>query len=371
MTARWPTLVLLLLGSCSLNIALIHWLVKSAASPSLEPCTTHNAGTKESASPSGPTRDLFISYASGYTLNLMCGTIRTLIESGFTGDVVLLVGELQGERSREQLREWLRPHKQIKVVDAFMGKGPYFDERFKKDVVTARFFAMYRYLAMASPVTRRQPCTAGAYWCGVDTYDYPYRYVITADLRDLLFQRNPSVFLEHHLGRSLELYGQQLELVVADEGYIAGQRQWAINSQGRCVPHFLDHEGGSKEVYYNAGQIAGTQAAMMSLMRAIFEEQKYAQTGGCDQAAMNQIVHADPVLRQRTLFSSACSGWALLSQFRGEGITLVHPAQILGSFPNIRTNCNGEVHNATIVHGAGWHTDPERLALWDRYNCRF
>eukprot|EP00727_Mastigamoeba_balamuthi_P002133 m51a1_g11917 hypothetical protein (143) ;mRNA; r:661064-661690 len=107
---------------------------------------------------------MFISYASGYTLNLMCRTIRTLIESGFTRDVVLL------------------------------------------------------------------PCTAGAYWCGVDTYDYPYRYVITTDLRDLLFQRIPSVLLEHHLGCSVEVYDQQLELVVTDEGYIAGQRQLAINS---------------------------------------------------------------------------------------------------------------------------------------------
>eukprot|EP00727_Mastigamoeba_balamuthi_P007800 m51a1_g3640 hypothetical protein (381) ;mRNA; r:166609-167751 len=380
MSPRPLALTLLLLCSCSLNVALVHWLWTAAAPQ--EPCRrAHDAQQPSSSSSSvadtvgtaRPTRDLFISYASGYELRVMCGTIRTLLESGFAGDVVLLVGELQGDpRSREQLREWLRPHRQVRVVDAPAGAGPYSDGRHPKEAVTARFFAMYRWLALATPATRRQPCKAGAYWCGADSLEYPYRYVVTADLRDLLFQRDPSAFLEEHLGRSQQRYGQQLELVVADEGYVAGESQWAAGDQARCVPHFYESEGGRTQVYLNAGQLAGTQAAMMSLMRAIYEEQKHAKAGACDQAAMNQIVLADPLLRQRTLFTSACSGWALLSQFRGvPGTKLVHPAPMHGAFPDIWTDCNGEVRNATIIHGAGWSSDEQRLALYDRYNCRF
>eukprot|EP00727_Mastigamoeba_balamuthi_P004660 m51a1_g14192 hypothetical protein (346) ;mRNA; r:107346-108753 len=325
----------------------------------------NSAGTLPSAGTGSPGKDLFITYAAGYHVEHLCPTLRSLVESGFAGDVVLLVGRLQG--SVEQFRQWMAPHPQIRVVEAPEDTaGEYFDRSIHKDLVLTRFHAMYRFLAAASRVERRNPCSADprAHWCGVDRITYNYRYVISTDIRDVIFQVNPSLFLEKHLGRSRELYGQELDLVVSSEGSVVGSRQWTQFNQGTCTPHYYN-TGGHKELYYNAGQMAGTQAAIMSLMRSIYEEQKYHNAPYCDQAALNQIIHADPWIRQRTLFSSACSGWTELAQFIDRNIHLQYPYTRYGVPGNIRANCSGgEDTKVTIVHNADINAQ-----LRSRYSC--
>eukprot|EP00727_Mastigamoeba_balamuthi_P004662 m51a1_g14194 hypothetical protein (389) ;mRNA; r:110075-111345 len=311
-------------------------------------------------------KDLFITYAAGYHVEHLCPTLRSLVESGFAGDVVLLVGKLQG--SVEQFRQWMAPHPQIRVVEApeDAADDVYFDRSVRRDIVLTRFHAMYRFLAAASRVERRNPCSADprAHWCGVDRITYNYRYVISTDIRDVIFQVNPSLFLEKHLGRSRELYGQELDLVVSSEGSVVDSRQWTKGNQGTCTPHYYN-TGGHKELYYNAGQMAGTQAAIMSLMRSIYEEQKYHDVPSCDQAALNQIIHADPWTRQRTLFSSACSGWTELAQFIDRNIHLQYPYTRYGVPGNIRANCSGgEDTKVTIVHNGDINAQ-----LRSRYSC--
>jgi hypothetical protein len=112
-----------------------------------------------------------------------------------------------------------------------------------------------------------------------------YRYVILTDVRDVVFQDNPSAWLEANLGDG--------GLLASSEGVRIGDEWWAS--------HMLANAFGTDaldavrdRVSRNAGIIAGTREHCQRLALEIVRLCTQEHETGADQAAYNLILNAEP-----------------------------------------------------------------------------
>eukprot|EP00727_Mastigamoeba_balamuthi_P001262 m51a1_g11132 hypothetical protein (1004) ;mRNA; r:160607-170348 len=301
---------------------------------------------------SAAAKDLFLGYYGGYKAQPLCRLVNTLLRTGFRGDIVLLLSRMKQEDLDTIARSYpLSRFPTLKLVDS----QPYEDTRCDKSAHLKRFFAMYQYLREQLNVTSANPCMQGAHWCTVDSVRMPYRYVLTSDTKDVAFQSDPFEWLHTHLGRSVSIYGRQLDLVIPGEGIRTSEHWWTSTNAQLCTPSFYEH-GGRDSMYYNAGTIAGTQEMVMSVMRSIYEIGKHMPDnymGVCDQAVLNQLLAEDPVIRSRTLFATICSGWVYFSSF--EEYTWMRNSPVLSEdaeLGRVYAQCAGMEHRVApaIVH---------------------
>jgi hypothetical protein len=112
-----------------------------------------------------------------------------------------------------------------------------------------------------------------------------YRYVILTDVRDVVFQDNPSAWLEANFGDG--------GLLASSEGVRIGDEWWAS--------HMLANAFGTDaldavrdRVSRNAGIIAGTREHCRRLALEIVRLCTQEHETGADQAAYNLILNAEP-----------------------------------------------------------------------------
>eukprot|EP00727_Mastigamoeba_balamuthi_P011820 m51a1_g7260 hypothetical protein (390) ;mRNA; r:178687-180157 len=291
------------------------WPDEYAAEPDMGSTDAVPTAASSSLAGAEPQRDAYIGYTRGYDPDVVCRLVGTLLATGFKGDIIMLLADVPSH-DWDILRAKYRRFPQVKLVDS----KPFEDTATFSMAHLGRFYAMHQYLkSIAPPVRHSNPCHPGAHWCRVDDVPMTYRYVLTADTRDIIFQADPSRWLARHLGQSQLIYGRTLELVAPAEGYQAYTHDWTVENQGGCTPTWYQETGG-KFSYYNAGTIAGTQRMLMSAIRSIYEAGKHipmsVAPGACDQAVWNHLLLDDPMVRSRTLFSSVCSGWVFFYSFQ-------------------------------------------------------
>ena len=128
--------------------------------------------------------------------------------------------------------------------------------------------------------------------------DASYRYVVTTDVRDVVFQSNPFTWLETHLGSK--------QIVAPSEGITFKDEQWnqdrLLQSHGAwAVNHLLD------KPVRNIGTIGGRFGFMRDFFLTLFyscEGKSYP----ADQTSFNVLVYT--ALKGLTLFAEHDSGWA-------------------------------------------------------------
>jgi hypothetical protein len=132
-----------------------------------------------------------------------------------------------------------------------------------------------------------------------------YRYVISTDVKDVIFQTNPSTWLEENIGDK--------KINVASESLKYKDEPWGDHNLLQSFGPLI-HERNRENTIYNAGTIAGEFKHFVDLCDNIFLSCGGAPAnvpggGGPDQAALNVLLQLKPY-KDITNFATSESGYA-------------------------------------------------------------
>ena len=133
------------------------------------------------------------------------------------------------------------------------------------------------------------------FWCGADWLaDHrPHRFAIWTDVRDVVFQTNPSTWLENNIGGDKIIVGSECLLIKKEPT----NRKWVVDTFGADA---LEELG--DEPVLNAGTIAGEAEAIQKLLFAVHDgchrvrALGFAESGdkARDQVVTNAILRRSP-----------------------------------------------------------------------------
>lgn len=248
--------------------------------------------------------DLIIGIAIGYEFPAMNNWIKSLAQCGFEGRKVLILGNVTDE-TVEKVTDLGIEAEVIDVPEDYVSPL----------IVVDRFLILHSFLAEQNDI----------------------RYAIVTDVRDVVFQKNPSDFLD--------TFGAEPEfgLIVSSEGIKYKDEIW---SNENLLHSFPDVAFAMQEqIIYNAGVIAGKPAYLSDLALQIFLLSKHNPISNPDQTAMN-ILLSSQVWSKTTRFSSHEDAWTL------QAGTTMDPAKkaqyhtkLLDG--NMSVNANGRVVNSS------------------------
>lgn len=220
-------------------------------------------------------KDLIIGAAVGYDWDKLKYWVNSIRKTGFTGDVVV-VGTNLTKATIDKLTEQ-------GVQLSLYGK-----QQENGDVVAhnngaphvERFFYLWNYL---------------------NTHGQNYRNVITTDTRDVVFQSNPSEWLENGMVFH--------SLVASSEGMQYQFEPWGNkNLYETFGPYF--HDKLKTKLINNVGVIAGDAMHVKGLLLLIFQMSINRQIPIVDQAVYNFLINTEPFIND-TWFTTNDDGWAI------------------------------------------------------------
>lgn len=222
-------------------------------------------------------KDLIIGGASGYTWDQLKYWVNSIQQSGFAGDIVLVATNITKEtidklRSKGVLLELYGKQDENGNFTAHSNGAPHVE----------RFFYIWNYI--------RQH---------LDLYDY----VITTDTRDVVFQCNPSVWLEE------TVYSGREAIVAASEGMKYEDEPWSDNNLREAFgPYF--HNLYKSNPIFNVGTIAGEAKYIADLLFMIFQLSINRPIPIVDQAVFNILIHQQPY-KDIVKFTYNSDAWAI------------------------------------------------------------
>jgi hypothetical protein len=244
-------------------------------------------------------KDLIIGCFTDYDWDKIKYWVNSIDQSGFTGDKSMIVYNSSYETAKELVDRNFS-------IYAF-GKDDtknrlVFPGQFS--IVVQRFYDIWQYLTSLQE-TRS------------------YRYVITTDVKDVIFQSNPSTWLEGNL--------QDKKLLVSAESLRYQNEDWGLNNMHRSFPMMLDFM--RTKPIYNCGVLAGEMSTIRDLALNLFLTcnglpGQIPGGGGPDQAALNILLQTD-IWKNITKFANSEDGWAC------QAGTTVDPSKILGFRPHL------------------------------------
>ena len=131
--------------------------------------------------------------------------------------------------------------------------------------------------------------------------DNLYRYVITTDVRDVVFQKNPSVWLENNLTAN-EYY------VFSSESMKYKDEPWGRENLTQCYGQGI-YEDFKNNTIFNVGVLAGRGYAMRDLVLQLFLNCINRPISIVDQAVFNVMVSRHPYL-DSSMYTVSEDGWA-------------------------------------------------------------
>jgi hypothetical protein len=138
-------------------------------------------------------------------------------------------------------------------------------------------------------------------------YDYlyqnNYRYVVTTDVRDVVFQNNPIEWLEKNLV-------DDYKMVVSSESIRYEDEFWGNNNLLETYGPFI-HERFKKNESYNVGILAGHSNFIRDLCLTIVLNGVNRPIKICDQSVFNVTIQNE-IYAKQTYFSRISSGWSAI-----------------------------------------------------------
>ena len=129
-----------------------------------------------------------------------------------------------------------------------------------------------------------------------------YRYVITTDVKDVVFQRNPSKWLEENLPEGVE------DLVFSSESMKYKDEPWGNQNLLETFGPQI-HEDFKNHTIFNVGVLAGHGYAMKDLCMNIFASCMHRPIKICDQSTFNFLISQHPYL-STSMYTRSEDGWA-------------------------------------------------------------
>ena len=195
-------------------------------------------------------KDLIIGAFKNYDFNTLKPWVQSINECGFTGDKVIISINSSDETNKQLVDAGF-------IVIATTSK-------------TQMMFHMERFIHI---------------------YDFlennaeNYRYVISTDVRDVIFQTNPSVYLERALGDK--------HIVAVSESIKIKNEPWNLDNITKSFgPYFC--ESVLDQDVYNVGTLAGDSEYIRDLCGMLFQLSYNRADWVADQAAYNILLNWKP-----------------------------------------------------------------------------
>lgn len=287
-------------------------------------------------------RDLVIGAITGYKWDQIKYWVNSLDRSGFTGTKVVLAYNVD----YDTLEELTKRNYAILAFqkDDANRRVTYPNKDFA--IVVDRF--LHYYLMLDNPANRQNT-----------------RYVLATDVRDVVFQTNPSVYLDRS-------YRSCIDLVVSSEGIAYQHEPWGANNLLQAFGPIM-YERHKQNTIINCGVLAGKFDVFMGLCKSIYllshgTTQHVPGGGGPDQAALNLLL-STAIYDHVTEVTRGHNSWA------AQLGTMLDPRKLKAYQPYITEslpyynpdadwveNVQGDVYS--IVHQ--WDRVPEVKAMVER-----
>jgi len=134
--------------------------------------------------------------------------------------------------------------------------------------------------------------------------DNEYRFVITTDVKDVIFQKNPSEWLEEWLGND----SASDDLVFSSESIKYKDEPWGDQNLRETFGAQI-YEDFKDNIIYNVGVLAGRGYVMKDLMMNIFASCLGRPIKICDQSTFNFLISQHPYLKT-SKYAQSEDGWA-------------------------------------------------------------
>ena len=208
-------------------------------------------------------KDLIIGCIANYSVDKIKNWVNSIIESGFIGEKIAVSYNLS-----EDVIEYLENH----------GFRCYKYELKDCHIFVQRFFDQWHLLNQLDISM--------------------YRFIIATDTRDVIFQSNPSDWLEQNL--------VDKKILVSSECLRFVDEDWGNKTLKSCYEHL--YKDFSQYVVYNAGTIAGEIKTMKDFFLNVYQFGLSAHAEESDQPALNILInleHIKPLVK----FAKQEDGW--------------------------------------------------------------
>jgi hypothetical protein len=193
-------------------------------------------------------KDLIIGCIINYNIDKIKYWINSINKSEFTGDKVLISFGVDTNTEKFILENGFQLYKY---------------EKTNRHIVVDRFIAMWDFLSKI---------------------DKDYKYVISTDVKDVIFQYNPSDWLKKNMTNK--------KLLVSSECLKYKNEDWGNSNLYLSYPHL--YQNNINNIIYNAGTIAGELNYIKDFFLHIFNLSLLGGDPQPDQAAMNILIHTHP-----------------------------------------------------------------------------
>ena len=217
-------------------------------------------------------KDLIIGCSTNYTWDTLKYWINSAKMTGFAGDIVLVLMNCDKETAYKVAQAG------VKIVGFNQDNQGNLNYSSKIPVHVERFLHIYNYLD-----------------------EHEYNYVVTTDVKDVIFQTNPFRFLDLQLGK-------QQQLMFASESMKYCDEPWGNQNLLETYGPYI-HEKFKNNVIYNVGVLAGRHEAMKALMINIFTAAINRPIPICDQSTFNFMISQLPYTATSRYMESE-TGWA-------------------------------------------------------------
>lgn len=243
--------------------------------------------------------DLIIGCYTNYNWNQIKHWVNSIEKSGFQGDKAMVVFNSDFATVQELLNRKFSIYafNRDDATQSFTYPGTF-------NIVVHRFYHLWQYLSNL-PSNKK------------------YKNVITTDVKDVVFQSDPSKWLEKNLGSK--------KILVSSESLKYNDEPWGYNNMAQSFPTM--HQYMLDKTIYNCGVLAGDVNVMKDLFLNIYLTSLGAPLqvpggGGPDQAALNILLNMEPY-KKLTKFVGSEEGWAC------QAGTTVDPSKIAAFRPKL------------------------------------
>lgn len=217
-------------------------------------------------------RDLIIGGASNYDWNILKYWVNSINKSGFSGDRVLILMNCDRDTVKKVAESGFiiiafQQDEQGNLVFPKTGRAPHVE----------RFLQIYNYLSQNE-----------------------YRYVITTDVKDVIFQKDPISFIETNIGDK--------NLIFSSESMLYKDEPWGNQNLLDTFGPFI-HERFKNNEIFNVGVLAGRYKQMLDLILNIFIATQGRPIPVCDQSTFNFMVSMSPY-KETSLYLKSEDAWA-------------------------------------------------------------
>lgn len=218
--------------------------------------------------------DLIIGASTGYNWNTLKYWVNSINRSGFEGEKVLILMNCDRESTKKVIEAG------FKVIGFGQDQaGNLVYEHGRTPVHVERFIHIYDHL-----------------------FRNDYRFVITTDVKDVIFQKNPIPHLQKLLDEN------DKDLVFSSESMRYKDEPWGNQNLLETYGQYI-YDRFKNNTIYNVGVLAGRGYAIRDLAINIFTAAINRPIPICDQSTFNFMISQEPY-RSTSLYLNSEEGWA-------------------------------------------------------------